>query len=332
MPKPLKRAVVVHQKLTDPQAQDQIDTLIQAKTVYNALQELGYFVEIKEIDVFSCDSFFLQLKNKSYNFVFNLVENEGKFLHLFPTLLELNKIPFSGCSSSSIYLTTNKVLTKKILRFNGLPTANWHEKGSNNNECTLLNKKIIIKSIVEDASINIDDSSVGFFKDIDALDTCLSEKEKKFNDTFFAEEYIDGREFNISLIGSLENPIVLPPAEIQFINYPKEKAKIVSYVAKWAEDTFEYQNTVRNFEFGHVDKKLIDELKDISIKCWKVFQLNGYARVDFRVDKDNRPWVLEINTNPGISEDSGFVVASKRNNLSYSDMIKVIIQNIRELR
>ena len=327
MKQPSKRAVLLHQQIVDPKAQDQLDTLIQIENVDKALIELGYVTLIKEFNLENTEILFAEIKGFNPDFVFNLVEMEGRFLHLAPTLLELNKIPYSGCSSDATYTTTNKVLAKVLLRHVGLSTADWYEP-SFIDASALLNKQVIIKSMVEDASINIDDSSVRVFDTKESLESFIVSKDKQFNDKFFAEEYIDGREFNLSIIGSAQNPIVLPIAEIQFIDFPLDKAKIVSYSAKWDESTFEYQNTVRTFNFKPIDAKLLENLKKISLKCWHLFGLNGYARIDFRVDKNNKPWILEVNANPGIAEDSGFVASAKENGWTYSQMIEQIICNI----
>lgn len=332
MTKPVKKVVLLHQQLLDPNAEDQIDTLVQVNSVRKALEQLDFYVFVEEFSLNNLDSLFSKIKLCSPEFVFNLVETEGKYLHLAPLFLEFYSIPYSGCSSESTYLTTNKVLAKLMLRQFNLPTANWFSLDSKVGEREMLNKKVIIKSIVEDASINIDDSSVSVFSSLEMMQTEIQNKNNKYNDKFFIEEYIDGREFNISIIGSSENPLVLPLAEMQFINFPEDKEKIISHSAKWDDSTFEYQNTLRTFDFETSDKSLLKKLEAISLKCWEIFGLNGYARIDFRVDKYNKPWILEINANPGISEDSGFVAAANKSGLSYTDMIKVIINNLRKLK
>ncbi len=329
MSQPLKRAVLLHQQIVDPKAQDQIDTLTQIENVDKALIELGYVTLIKEFIPENTEMLFAEIKGFNPDFVFNLVEMEGKFLHLAPTLLEFYKVSYSGCSSDATYTTTNKVLAKVLLRQVGLATADWYESTPFADASKLLNKQVIVKSIVEDASVNIDDSSVSVFEDKEKLESFILAKNNKFNDNFFAEEYIDGREFNVSIIGSAENPMVLPIAEIKFIDFPADKAKIVSYSAKWDESTFEYQNTVRSFNFKPTDAKLLENLKKMSLKCWHLFKLNGYARVDFRVDNNNKPWILEVNANPGIAEDSGFVASAKENGWTYSQMVEQIINNIK---
>ncbi len=91
---------------------------------------------------------------------------------------------------------------------------------------------------------------------------------------------------------------VLPPAEIRFINYDNGKPKVLGYKAKWMPDSFEYINTTRHFDFSPNDTDLIAQLESIATHCWSLFDLTGYARVDFRVDSKGVPYVLEINANP----------------------------------
>ncbi|OPZ99096.1 MAG: D-alanine--D-alanine ligase B [Bacteroidetes bacterium ADurb.Bin408] len=141
----------------------------------------------------------------------------------------------------------------------------------------------------------------------------------------YADQYIEGREFNISILGGKEGPQVLLPAEMCFYNYPEGKLKVVGYRTKWVEDSFEYENTRRTFDFPPDDAPLLELLKQICLKCWKAFNLKGYARVDFRVDKNNVPYVLEINANPCISPSSGFISAAKQTGISMKEVFERII-------
>ncbi|TFG95506.1 MAG: hypothetical protein E4H13_13325, partial [Calditrichales bacterium] len=148
------------------------------------------------------------------------------------------------------------------------------------------------------------------------------------NGEWFVESYIPGREFNISILADNGKPEVLPVAEIEFVDFPPDKPMIVDYRAKWETDSFEYQHTVRSFDFPDTDESLFAELRVITAKCWEIFDLRGYARVDFRVDENGKPWVLEINANPCISPDSGFVAAAERAGINFNTVIKRIINDM----
>jgi D-alanine-D-alanine ligase len=99
----------------------------------------------------------------------------------------------------------------------------------------------------------------------------------------------------------------------------------VDYIAKWDQDSAEYQGTQRSFDFPPGDAMLIENLRGIAQKCWHSFELSGYNRLDFRVDAEGKPFVLEINSNPCISPDSGFVAAAQRAGLSYPMIIERIL-------
>ena len=98
--------------------------------------------------------------------------------------------------------------------------------------------------------------------------------------------------------------------EIVFVDYPDDKPRIVDYDAKWAADSFAYNNTPRDFGIEKSDARLARKLKRMALDCWRVFGLAGYARVDFRVDAMGKPWVIDVNTNPCITPDAGFAATA----------------------
>jgi D-alanine-D-alanine ligase len=114
---------------------------------------------------------------------------------------------------------------------------------------------------------------------------------------------------------------------MRFVGYPPGKRKVVGYRAKWDDGSFESLHSQRSFEFAESDDPLLQELVDMSRRCWHLFGMRGYARVDFRVDEDNQPWVLEINANPCLSPDAGFMAAAAEAGLSYKEVVERIIQD-----
>jgi D-alanine-D-alanine ligase len=298
---------------------DDLDVLVQKAQVSKALRQLGH--EITDIAVtLNLQALRKSLKEKTPDFVFNLVEaiaSCGQFIHFTPVLLETLSIPYSGASSSAIYVTTNKILAKERMSHYGIPTPAW-----TTGDRPDFDPPFIIKPVSEDASVDIDEDVI--FTDPQELEASKS----KFADKqrqYFIERYIAGREFNISLLASEKGPEVLPLAEIKFEGYPKGKPRIVGYRAKWDPHSFEYSHTVRNFDFPEDDLGLLDQLREFSLQCWRVFDLRGYARVDFRVDRAGCLWILEINANPSIAPDSGFVAAAKKAGISYERMVERII-------
>jgi len=144
---------------------------------------------------------------------------------------------------------------------------------------------------------------------------------------WFIEDFIDGREFNVSVIAGRDGPVMLPPAEMVFHGYTDDIPRIVSYKAKWIEGSFQYENSKRNFP-ENLSPRLMKNLRDAVFGCWNVFGLKGYARVDMRVDSNENVYVLEVNANPCISPDSGFISAGIHAGYSYTDIIGDIIKDL----
>ncbi len=138
---------------------------------------------------------------------------------------------------------------------------------------------------------------------------------------------MEGREFNLSLLASDGRPDLLPPAEMVFRHYPADKVKMVCYRAKWEETSFEYRHTARSFDLGAADAALLEELERLAMACWDLFNPRAYARVDFRVDSEGRPWILEVNVNPCLSPDAGFAAAAEHAGLSMETVVRRIIRH-----
>jgi D-alanine-D-alanine ligase len=102
---------------------------------------------------------------------------------------------------------------------------------------------------------------------------------------------------------------------------------VVGYRAKWEEGSLEFDHTPRRFDFPPADQPLLDRLASLALRCWQVFGLRGYARVDFRIDEAGEPWILEINANPCLSPDAGFYAALQRGSLSFEEGIARILED-----
>ena len=311
----MKHAIILHNPVANSSKEDELDVLNQAIFIETALEKLGYSHERAVFDLNTSD-LIATIKKSRASVVFNLVEtiNEsGRLSFTAPALLELFNVPFSGSDAAAIFTTTDKIVCKTILSFNKIDTPFWAKYLAEVDP----ERYYIVKPISEDGSVGIDDALV-------VRGNELTEIPKGY----FAEEYIHGREFNISIIGGKKEYQVLFPAEMCFSSdYYETKPRILGYKAKWDETSMEYQNTTRSFKFGDVDAELIADLQKIAGKCWEIFGLSGYARVDLRVGADNQPKVIEINANPCIAPDSGFVAACKEMGLTNTDIIKRIIHD-----
>jgi D-alanine-D-alanine ligase len=307
--------------ISDPSSQDEMDVLVQAEAVELVLKELGHSSRRASFGL-DLEPVTQILENHPPDLVFNLVESvggKGALIHLCPSLLDAYGISFTGSGTFALIVTTDKVRTKKILEDHGIPTPDWLVPGSG--RLPAADKKYILKPIWEDGSAGITDDSIYEGKDVD-LNSLSQDGLLK---AAFMEEYIDGREFNLSLLAGSQGPMVMPAAEMLYVDYPAGKPKILNYASKWDESSFEYHKTVRTFDLSPGDRALVEKMSEISLRCWKIFDMNGYIRVDFRVDEQNRPWVLEVNANPCLSPDAGFVAACQQGGIDYTEMVKRII-------
>lgn len=299
-----KRILILHNEVLTNNP-DELDVLDQVALVKEACEKLGHQVRSKGIGHNLLKDFELAISEKP-DVIFNLVEagwGKGELIYVVPGLINAYKIPHTGVPLDALFITTNKVLAKKYMQLNGLPTAPYFSI----NEIEKLDaaKQYIVKPIWEEASVGITANSIFRVSDKNKTDQIKQLPAPHY----FIEEFIDGREFNISILASDKGCEVLPPAELIFDSYFKDKPKIVGYDAKWNENSPEFKNTNRAFGTLENDSKLKSELINICEQTWKVFNLKGYVRIDFRLDENENIFILEINGNPCIAPDSGFIAA-----------------------
>jgi D-alanine-D-alanine ligase len=313
-------AVVLHEAIGSCARADELDTLVQAEQVSTALQHLGWRVSTLQTGL-DLDATLASIKEQRPDVVFNLVESlggDGRLIHFIPALLGSGDVAFTGCGSDAVYLSSQKELAKNWMRLNGIPTpASLATAGEKPGADT----RWIVKSLWEHASFGLDDGCV--VRGFDAARTRIEECVARYGGEWFAEQFVEGREFNISVLEQAGKPLILPMAEISFTNLPPGKPKIVGYAAKWDEAAPEYQATPRTFP--KLPFSLHEALEEVVRNCWKSFGLNGYARVDIRVDERGTPWVLEVNANPCLSRDAGFVAAARLAGMDYEQLIGRVV-------
>lgn len=323
------KAVLLHGQTLEGAGWDEKDVFVQVAAVSQALADLGYepVVVPLSLNIAKTADTLLSLAPA---FIFNLVEaieGKGNLIHFAPAILDTLCIPYTGSLTTAMFLTSHKVMAKQFLRARGIATPAWllPDDGS---ERPVRESRYIVKSVWEHASIGLDEGSVIAAGDGALLRQRMNALRQSSGGDCFAEAFVEGREINISLLAGKNGPDVLPPAEILFEDYPPEKLRVLGYRAKWVEDSFEYQHTPRTFNFPEKDEHLLTQLTDMATRCWQLFNLQGYARVDFRVDQNGKPWVLEVNANPCLSPKGGYIAAANQAGLSYNDMIERIIRAV----
>jgi len=286
---------------------------------------LGDIHDVKIIPLSS--DVYHQIKAEKPDVIFNLCDTGFRDdYNLEPhvaAMFDILNIPYTGSNYFTLALCQNKARTKDILTYNEILTPKFQVFTAAERKINPeLKYPLIVKPIREDGSVGIRERSVvaneeQLKEEIDHITTFYKQQA-------LVEEFIDGREFNISLIGN-KRPVVLPISEIDFSQMPEHLPNIVSYRAKWVKQSTMYKKTPVICP-ANVDEKIAKTIEETARKCYKIFGCRGYARIDSRYDNQTgKLYILEINPNPDISEDAGITRAAGAAGMDYADLISRII-------
>jgi len=305
----------------------EVGVLEEREHVQRALQQAGY-----KATLFNMNGEVQRLldfvKRRQPDVIFNLCEsigNESRHEMHVAGLYELLGIPYTGAPAFVLGTCLNKARTKEILSFHGIKTARFaiiKNIGELQEENLDLKYPLIVKPSREDASVGIENGSV--VEDFASLKKRARSIFNNYDQPALIEEYISGRELNVAIVGN-KRPIVFPISEIDFSGLPADYPKIVTYNAKWIQGTIEYTGTVGVCP-APLPAELEKRVKEIALKCYRVMGLRDYGRVDLRIDKNNVPYVLEVNPNPDLSDDAGFARSARTYGMSFDDTVARIIE------
>ncbi|MGA7711173.1 MAG: hypothetical protein WCA81_04675 [Rhizomicrobium sp.] len=316
------KILILHSDVPPDAPPEDQDTLIAAQAISQALVSRGYDAPLA---VFKPELDYIRALVARHQpaAVFNMVEGiegKGRLAYVAPRLLDEIGVRYTGTGAEALIATSDKPSSKRMFRDAALPTPDWSEPP--NWQGLYADASYIVKSTDEDASVGLDDSSVVSGRDVPArAELCMG----RFGGPWFAERYIDGREFNIAVLEENGAPRVLPMAEMTFEEWPENRPKIVGYIAKWDDASFESTRTVRQFGVEDREPGLAMALRHYSECAWSLFKLRGTARVDFRVDGKGNALLLEVNPNPGIAPDAGFAAAAAHAGMPYAELIERIV-------
>jgi D-alanine-D-alanine ligase len=299
---------------------DELDTIVAAEAVAAALIRLGFATRIVTLGANLAE--LEDLPGRRPLVAFNLVDavgGDGRLAPFVPARLDALGLRYTGASTNAWFATLSKTGTKLLLKHAGLPTPTWSVKGTGLNP----DAKFIVKAVWEHGSLGLDAASV--VRGREAAKTIV-ERNSEWGTEHFAESFIEGREFNLALLDGPSGVEVLPIAEIVFEGFENRAPKIVGYDAKWTPGSEVYIGTPRRFGLKREEPELAARLEQLALSCWGLFELSGYARVDFRVDAQGHPFILEINVNPCLSPDAGFAASAGEGGLSYDVMVGSIVE------
>jgi D-alanine-D-alanine ligase len=321
------RVLVLHSDIAPDAPPDEQDTLEQAAAIAAALERQGHGTAQA---AFAADPAVLRRRvvEAAPDAVFNVVEavwGRSAYAAFAAQLLSETGVPFTGSRPATIAATGDKLLAKRLLSAANLPTAPWCEppewRGIGDGE------PWIVKAANEDASIGLDDFAIVTSRAEAAAraQACAA----RHGGPWFAERYLDGREFNIAVLERDGAPFVLPIAEMRFEDWEAQRPRIVGYTAKWDESSADFHRTSRSFAWQAKEPALRRALEHLTRESWALFGCRGYVRVDVRLDAAERPHILEVNANPCLSPDAGFAAAAKEAGLSYDELIAIVLRAAR---
>lgn len=294
-----------------------------------ALTSLGHRVKLYEAD---SETLFYMLKIDKPQIVFNMAEGRyGVFGESFvPSLLDELKIPYTGSGVQGTLVAVNKVFTKLILQSVGINVPKLYQViNSLKDEIATIDKfPVIVKPVFEGASIGIKSKSICYSKEeVDKV--VLKLKERLGNRPVMIEEFIDGTEVTVGVIGNFP-PKALPPMEIDFSPLNKRELNATNGIQTF---TFKanYSEKANYYLPARFPREINTRIQEMAEKAFQILGLRDIARFDVRVDKNLNPYFIEVNAVVGLEKDhSDFPRMYKMLGKEYKDLIKDILDSALE--
>lgn len=283
---------------------------------------IAYTLNIKD----NLELMLSNLKKEKPHVIFNFVEiykDNSRFEMNIVGLYELLGLPYTGAPSMALANCQNKILAKRLLKSGGIrippffivsaKAARYSHK---------LKYPLLVKPAFEDASVGIENESIVY--DSKQLRKRIEYVLVHFQQPALVEEFIEGRELNVAVMGD-KRLRVLPISEIDFSAMPDHLHNIVSYQAKWDPHHESYHKTIPICP-APIPKIIEKKAKEMAFKAFKVMGCRDYARVDIRLAKNNKLYVLEVNPNPDITEGAGFMRSAEYSGMTYAQALKRIVK------
>jgi D-alanine-D-alanine ligase len=294
--------------------------------VLEALQQLGWVTE--HLAIFD-DTDLIRQKFQSFQpeLIFNLADqfkNNRAFDQNIVSFLELHDVPFTGCGSTGLTLCKHKGISKKILGYHRIrvPEFTVIPRGKRVIRPKRLPFPILVKPLKEEASLGIAQAS--FVESDDQFKERVAFIHEKYDHDVIAEEYIEGRELYVSVLGNhrLE---VFPLRELVFKEVPPDEPKIATYKAKWDEE-YRKRWGIQNEFARELDPALVRQIEQTCKKIYRLLAIDGYGRLDLRLTKENEIVFIEANPNPVLAGDEDFAQSALGADLAYPQLIERIAQ------
>ncbi len=301
--------------------------------VMAALGKLGHTAE--HLAIFDdVDLIRQKLESFAPDVLFNIVEqfrNNPGFDQNIVSFFEMQGLRFTGCGSTGLTLCKHKGISKKILHYHGLHVPNFVviPRGQRIGRPRALKFPVVVKPVKEEASYGI--SRASFAENDEQFRERVAFLHEKYSGDVIAEEYIEGRELYVSIMGDVKLT-VFPIREMIFRHVPADEPRMATYKAKW-DDEYRRRWGLENQFADDLDPAVVAEIERTCKRIYRLLTICGYARVDLRLTATNKIYFIEANPNPHLAEDEDFALSAGKAGLSYPQLIdRIVRQGLRTVR
>ncbi len=326
--KKLKVLALVHDHLVPPEDTTGIDvTEAEWKMEFDVtetLKEIGHEVRVLGIGddmagIRPAAGFF------EPHIVFNLMEafaGVTTFDQNVVSYLELLRLPYTGCNPRGLILARDKALSKKLLAYHRIPVPNFAvvRRGRKPVLPKKLGFPLIVKSLFFEASTGISQASV--VENHEQLARRVQFIHESLGTAAIVEQFIDGRELYVGVVGN-ERLDVLPVWEMSFASMPDNRWRIATERVKWSTQ-YQKKHGIMT-DRAKVDGPLAEKIQRIARRTYRALDLNGYARIDLRMDHEERVYVIEANPNPNLAYGEDFAESAEVAGMSYERLLEKIM-------
>jgi len=266
------------------------------------------------------------LARRKTDLVFNLLESFGDKTSgdvAVAGVLDLLELRYTGGGPGELFLRQDKGLAKKALAFDGILYPNFavFSQDADFETAGKLRMPLFVKPLTADASIGIDGESL--VRDATALMKRVVMIHEKVKDSALVEEYVEGRELYVGVLGNRE-PLALPPIEMDFSGLPEGIPHVAGTKAKWKKNSVEYKGT--KSVLADVPDELRAKLQKAAVDAYRALRVRDYGRVDLRLTDTGDIYVIEVNANCYLEEGSEFATAAQAAGLEYPALIQRIVE------
>jgi D-alanine-D-alanine ligase len=258
--------------------------------------------------------------------VFNLLEEfdgEAVFDQNVVSFLELMRVAYTGSGPRGLILSRDKALSKQILKYHRIRVPDFavFPMGRKVRKPRQLRYPLFVKSLVEEASLGISQASI--VESDEKLVERVAFIHDKLGTDAIAEQYIDGREFYVGILGN-QRLQVLPVWELVFTRAPKDLPRIATARVKW-DASYQDRHGITTHEARDLDADTTSAIVRLCKRAYRALDITGYARMDLRMSEDGQVYLIECNPNPQLAYDEDFANAAEHAGMSYEALIHRII-------